>query len=86
MLPLLAVAALSIAPAWPAAAPKIVSVDVTGNLHVPTATIMAVVAARPGQPYNPKVVQDDLVRINALGYFADIAPPLVRARPNGIAI
>jgi outer membrane protein insertion porin family len=86
LLPLLAVAALSIAPAWPAAAPKIVSVDVTGNLHVPTATIMAVVAARPGQPYNPKVVQDDLVRINALGYFADIAPPLVRARPNGIAI
>ncbi|MGA7354445.1 MAG: POTRA domain-containing protein [Candidatus Cybelea sp.] len=86
LLPLLVVAALSIAPAWAAAAPKIVSVDVTGNLHVPTATIMAVVAARPGQPYNPKVVQDDLVRINALGYFADIAPPLVRARPNGIAI
>lgn len=47
---------------------------------------MAVVAARPGQPYNPKVVQDDLIRINALGYFADIAPPLVRQRPNGIAI
>jgi outer membrane protein insertion porin family len=86
LLPLLAVAALNIAPAWAAATPKIVSVDVTGNLHVPTATIMAVVAARPGQPYNPKVVQDDLVRINALGYFADIAPPLVRARPNGIAI
>jgi outer membrane protein insertion porin family len=86
LLPLLAVAALNFAPAWAAATPKIVSVDVTGNLHVPTATIMAVVAARPGQPYNPKVVQDDLVRINALGYFADIAPPLVRARPNGIAI
>ncbi|HEV7178431.1 MAG TPA: POTRA domain-containing protein, partial [Candidatus Baltobacteraceae bacterium] len=24
--------------------------------------------------------------INALGYFADVAPPLVRARPNGVAI
>ena len=68
------------------AAPKIVSVDVTGNLHVPTQTIMGVVAARPGQPYDPKVVQEDLARINALGYFADIAPPLVRQRPGGIAI
>lgn len=73
-------------PAAPADSVKIVSVDVTGNLHVPTATIMAVVAARPGQPYDPKVVQQDLARINALGYFADIAPPLIRQRPNGIAI
>ena len=66
--------------------PKIVSVDVTGNLRVPTATIMAVVSARPGQYYDPRVVQQDLSRINALGYFADIAPPLVRERPNGVAI
>jgi outer membrane protein assembly factor BamA len=77
---------LSLAPASSDPAPKIVSVDVTGNLHVPTATIMAVVAARPGQPYNPKIVQDDLARINALGYFSDIAPPLVRPRPGGVAI
>jgi outer membrane protein assembly factor BamA len=81
-----AVIGLSIAPAVSAPAPKIVSVDVTGNLHVPTQTIMSVVAARPGQPYDPKVIQEDLARINALGYFADIAPPLVRQRPNGIAI
>lgn len=72
--------------AAPQADQKIVSVDITGNLHVPTATIMAVIQARPGQPYDPKVVQQDLARINALGYFADIAPPLVRQRPNGIAI
>lgn len=86
VLPLIAATGLSIAPASSATAPKIVSVDVTGNLHVPTATILSVIAARPGQPYNPKVVQEDLARINALGYFADIAPPLVRARPRGIAI
>ncbi len=85
LLPILAIA-LSVAPAFSASSPKIVSVDVTGNLHVPTQTIMSVIAARPGQPYNPKVVQEDLARINALGYFADIAPPLVRERPNGIAI
>ncbi len=87
ILSLLAMTGLSIGPAVSAsAAPRIVSVDVTGNLHVPTQTIMSVIAARPGQPYDPKVVQADLARINALGYFADIAPPLVRQRPGGIAI
>ena len=87
-LALLAMSALGVAaapPVW-AAGPKIVSVDVTGNLHVPTQVIMSVVASRPGQPYDPKAVQEDLARINALGYFADIAPPLIRQRPNGIAI
>ena len=87
LLSLLALLGLSLrTPSASAAAPKIVSVDVTGNLHVPTATIMSVVAARPGQPYDPKIVQADLARINALGYFADIAPPLIRQRPGGIAI
>src|SRR5580658_886749 len=69
-----------------AGAPEIVSVDVTGNLHVPTATIMQVIQARPGEVYDPKIVQGDLQRISALGYFADIAAPLIRARPNGVAI
>jgi outer membrane protein assembly factor BamA len=86
LLAVIAVARLGLAPAAAAPSQKIVSVDITGNLHVPTSTIMSVIAARPGQPYNPKTVQDDLARINALGYFADIAPPVVRQRPNGIAI
>ncbi len=68
------------------AAPKIVSVDITGNAHVPTAAIMQIIQARPGQPYDPRIVQQDLANINALGYFADVAPPLVRARPGGVAI
>jgi outer membrane protein insertion porin family len=75
-----------IAPASSATNPKIVSVDITGNSHVPTQTIMAVVEARPGDIYDPKVVQQDLDRINALGYFSGIAPPLVRPRPGGVAI
>jgi outer membrane protein assembly factor BamA len=83
---LVVVARLTVAPALSDPALKIVSVDVTGNLHVPTSTIMSVIQARPGQAYDPKVVQQDLARINALGYFADIAPPLVRARPGGVAI
>jgi outer membrane protein assembly factor BamA len=87
ILAILAMSGLGFIPSYAAsAAPKIVSVDITGNLRVPTATIMSVIAARPGQPYDPKVVQADLARINALGYFADIAPPLIRQRPGGIAI
>ncbi len=78
--------AISPVPARSASAPKIVSVDVSGNVHVPTQTIMAVVQARPGQPYNPQVVQADLQRIFGLGYFADQAAPLIRQRPGGIAI
>ncbi len=77
---------ISPAPAYSASAPTIVSVDVSGNMHVPTQTIMSVVQARPGQPYNPQVVQADLQRIFALGYFADQPAPLIRQRPTGIAI
>jgi outer membrane protein insertion porin family len=73
-------------PARSAPAPTIVSVDVSGNVHVPTQTIMSVVQARPGQLYDPRIVQADLQRVFALGYFADQATPLIRQRPNGIAI
>ena len=73
-------------PARSASAPRIVSVDVSGNAHVPTQTILAVVQERPGVPYDPAAVQGDLQRIFALGYFADQAAPLIRQRPGGIAI
>ncbi len=82
----LAVAVIAPSTARTAPVPRIVAVDVEGNVHVPTATIMAVVEARPGEPFNARVVQGDLARINALGYFAAIAPPLIRQRPGGIAI
>ena len=53
-LALLAVATFGPMPAAAATAQKIVSVDVTGNLHVPTQTIMSVIAARPGQDVRPQ--------------------------------
>ncbi|MGZ3503625.1 MAG: BamA/OMP85 family outer membrane protein [Vulcanimicrobiaceae bacterium] len=73
-------------PAQSAVGPPIVSVDVSGNVHVPTDKILAVVQAKPGLAYDPKIVQGDLQRIFALGYFADQATPLIRQRPNGVAI
>jgi outer membrane protein insertion porin family len=69
-----------------APAPMIVSVDVTGNVHVPSDKILAILEAKKGVAYDPKLVSDDIARLNALGYFADVAAPEVRARPDGIAI
>ena len=66
--------------------PKIVSVSISGNAHVPTDRILSVVKAKVGDAFDPKVVQDDLQNIFALGYFADQVPPLIDQRPDGIAI
>ncbi|MBC5802971.1 MAG: BamA/TamA family outer membrane protein [Candidatus Eremiobacteraeota bacterium] len=74
-------------PATPAPnAPTVVSVDVSGNAHVPTATILSVVRTKPGQPFDEATVRADLQSIFELGYFGDQVPPLIRQRPGGIAI
>ena len=87
VLAMITVTALVLPPASAAGpAPRIVSVDISGNVHVPPDRILAVVKARAGDPYNPAVVQADLQSIAALGYFADQVPPLIRQRPGGIAI
>jgi outer membrane protein assembly factor BamA len=67
-------------------APLIVSVDVTGNAHVPTDRILSVVRTRPGQPFDEQTLREDLQNIFDLGYFSDQVPPLIRQRPGGIAI
>jgi outer membrane protein assembly factor BamA len=80
-------AAATPAPAAPAAtAPLVVSVDVSGNAHVPTDKILSVVRTRPGQPFDESIVREDLQNIFDLGYFSDQVPPLIRQRPDGIAI
>jgi len=79
-------AAASPAPAPAANAPTVVSVDVSGNAHVPTDKILSVVRTRPGQPFDERLVREDLQNIFDLGYFSDQVPPLIRQRPDGIAI
>ncbi len=74
------------APAPGANAPLVVSVDVSGNSHVPTDKILSVVRTRPGQPFDERLVREDLQSIFDLGYFSDQVPPLIRQRPDGIAI
>ncbi|GAC1304319.1 MAG: hypothetical protein NVSMB21_04600 [Vulcanimicrobiaceae bacterium] len=70
----------------PANAPQIVSVDVSGNAHVPTDRILAVVRTRAGTPFDERLVREDLQNIFDLGYFSDQVPPLIRQRPGGVAI
>ena len=70
----------------PANAPLVVSVDVSGNAHVPTDKILSVVRTRAGQPFDERLVREDLQNIFDLGYFSDQVPPLIRQRPGGIAI
>ncbi|MBV8602343.1 MAG: hypothetical protein JO359_12330, partial [Candidatus Eremiobacteraeota bacterium] len=67
-------------------APKVVSVSVSGNVHVPTDRILSVVKTKPGDPFDEKTVQEDLANIFALGFFTDQVPPVIKQRPDGIAI
>ena len=67
-------------------APKVVSVSVTGNVHVPTERILSVVKTKVGDPFDERTVQEDLANIFALGYFTDQVPPAIQQRPDGIAI
>jgi outer membrane protein assembly factor BamA len=69
-----------------AAVPIVVSVDVSGNTHVPTDRILSVVRTKVGQPFDERLVREDLQSIFDLGYFSDQVPPLIRQRPDGIAI
>lgn len=73
-------------PGAPANAPTVVDVSVTGNTHVPTDAILAVLHTKVGQPFDPAVVSDDLRAINDMGYFADQAPPVIQQRPDGVSV
>ncbi len=66
--------------------PTVVSVDVSGNAHVPSDRILSVVRTKVGQPFNEQVLREDLQSIFDLGFFGDQVPPLIRQRPQGLAI
>jgi outer membrane protein insertion porin family len=69
-----------------APAPTVVSVSVTGNAHIPTDRILSVVKTKVGDPFDAAKVQDDLRSIADLGFFADQAPPIIKQRPDGVAV
>ena len=74
-LPLLALAlALSIlagAPARAAEAPAVKSIVVEGNRRVEADAVKNVLSTKPGQPLDPKKLDDDLHAVMKLGFFSD---------------
>jgi outer membrane protein assembly factor BamA len=79
--------ALVTPPAYSApAAPTVVAVSVTGNAHVPTDRILSVLTTKVGDPFDPAKVQADLRAIADMGFFADQAPPVIKQRPDGVAV
>ncbi|MDB5043855.1 MAG: hypothetical protein JWN27_4581 [Candidatus Eremiobacteraeota bacterium] len=79
--------ALVTPPAYSApAAPTVVAVSVTGNAHIPTDRILSVLSTKVGDPFDPAKVQADLRAIADMGFFADQAPPVIRQRPDGVAV
>jgi outer membrane protein insertion porin family len=87
VLAVLALLGLMMPPAYSApAAPTVVSVSVTGNAHIPTDRILSVVKTKVGDPFDAAVVQQDLRAIADLGFFADQAPPIIKQRPDGVAV
>ncbi len=67
-------------------APIVVSVAVSGNAKIPADRILAVVATKAGDPFDPATVQNDLRAIADLGFFADQTPPVIHAEKGGVAI
>jgi outer membrane protein insertion porin family len=87
VLAVLALLGLMMPPAYSApAAPTVVSVSVTGNAHISTDRILSVVKTKVGDPFDAAVVQQDLRAIADLGFFADQAPPIIKQRPDGVAV
>ncbi|HLN12449.1 MAG TPA: POTRA domain-containing protein [bacterium] len=58
---------------------KVSDVQVRGNDHVSTATVLAAVATKPGDPLNEETLRNDVQSILGLGLFADVA---VRLEPT----
>ena len=63
-----------------AQAPAIVEhIDVEGNRSVPTATILASLSSKVGQPVDPERLRNDRQAVQKLGYFRSVAAPAVAA-------
>jgi outer membrane protein insertion porin family len=51
---------------------KVAEVDVEGNAALEKDVILLKVKTQPGEPFDPKTVNDDLKRLYDLGYFDDV--------------
>ncbi|MCM8798195.1 MAG: ATP-binding cassette domain-containing protein, partial [Candidatus Omnitrophica bacterium] len=61
------------------------SVQILGNITVSSATILAKIKSKAGQPFSQKELDEDLKRLYATGYFSDIKIDL-RETTEGVAV
>ncbi|MBI4314244.1 MAG: outer membrane protein assembly factor BamA [Candidatus Omnitrophica bacterium] len=57
----------------PSGGPEVKAVDVQGNHLVNTSTILAKVKTRPGNPFSQEILDEDIRRLYATGFFTDVA-------------
>ncbi|MDR3561804.1 MAG: BamA/TamA family outer membrane protein [Negativicutes bacterium] len=63
----------------------VTAVSVTGNATVPESKIMAAVKVKPGEPFAPEKVQQDMRAIYELGSFFDVVANFTEV-PEGVKI
>lgn len=63
----------------------VLDVRVIGNKNVSSASIMAKVKIRPGQVYSPQLIDEDIKRLYATGFFTDVAVD-VEEKPAGVIV
>jgi len=54
------------------AAPRVLSVDIRGTQTIAKETALARIQLSPGAPYIDRIVNEDIRRLYALGYFTDV--------------
>ena len=64
---------------------KVEKVIVIGNETVPTSTILYYISEKPGKPYSPKLIAEDIKRLFKLGYFENISVD-VKEGKNGVIL
>ena len=52
---------------------KVEKVLIIGNESVPTSTILYYISEKPGKPFSPKLIAQDIKRLFKLGYFENIS-------------
>ena len=63
----------------------VLAVEVKGNKVVSTPTVLAKIKIKPGMNFAQEVINDDIKRLYALGYFTDVAVD-VDEEPGGVTV
>ena len=60
------------APARAAAEPTVAGIAVEGNRRVEADAIKSAIATKPGQPFDPRKLDEDIKAVMKLGFFSDV--------------